>query len=79
MSNERITVALNMTNVISLITIAGSCAWFVAAQAKQIEQNTISIERIDTRLHINESLSGKMANDILWIRQHIEKEHSSPK
>lgn len=79
MSNERITVALNMTNVISLITIAGSCAWFVAAQAKQIDQNTISIEHIDLRLHTNEKLTNEMSNDIKWIRQHIEREHTAAK
>ena len=75
MSAERITVALNMTNVISLITIAASSAWFVAAQAKQVEQHTDTIAHIDHRLHLSEENMSRVVNDIQWIRQHIEKGH----
>lgn len=72
MNAERITVALNMTNVISLITIAASCAWFVAEQSRKIEEHDTSIVQIENRLRETEEKISNAVNDIRWIRQHLE-------
>jgi hypothetical protein len=77
MSAERIAIAFNLTNVISLLTIAGSCTWFIAIQSQQTRNNSISIENIDNRLHQAEGSLYGIRNDISWIRAHIETEHSS--
>jgi hypothetical protein len=72
MNSERITVALNMTNVISLITIAASCAWFVSEQSRKIEEHDSSILKIENRLRETEEKISTAVNDIRWIRQHLE-------